>query len=612
MALYVDPNGNAMDKPLSSSRAVSLRSPPGMPATTPVPQAPPVNMGMAEEVPTMRGATNPNVGVGRPSAEAQAWQQMRTPPAAPGTAAGTAASEAAASRGAAYRAGQVAGKALRAATTDGSTGRLLVAGGTVGALQDATAPDSTARYAQRFGVSEPTGDGSFGDIAKFAALRAGGFASDLGANILDTGVGVANSVRGAFGAAPLPTFRSLLYRDGDPNQSAGAAAPARSAAMAQTPAPTTNPTGITPQMREAAPAQPQNVVMRDGNSFSGTNVREGFQYQDPSGLRTSPLSRVTSVPTVAGLDPALATALSEARSAAVTRGESLGPGGVISLGGSRGGGGSDIEALARSGKLTAAGLNAVVQSQGQGLNYDATLRGQGVQARGQDLNYDLGMRGQDVQMRGQDMSNQVARTQARLEQMNKDRQYQLDVAKFGEERAKTMFNQRQESDKALTSKLESMFTTRDKDGKAIVDQQAVAARKAGITAALGERIAALESVPQDSSDYAQAQQVASQLREKGAAALSEDGLQRLIAQLEVKERSQQAHSALNPFGGTHIDSADPSAYDIVGVDKGIFQDDYRLRNGSTVPARALDKVNGDLIGGQRTTRFDILKQGLRQ
>lgn len=49
-----------------------------------------------------------------------------------------------------------------------------------GAITDSAAPDSTDRYARRFGVSPPTGDGSVGDIAKFVGLRAGGFASDLG------------------------------------------------------------------------------------------------------------------------------------------------------------------------------------------------------------------------------------------------------------------------------------------------------------------------------------------------------------------------------------------------------------------------------------------------
>lgn len=576
MAIYVDPNGNAMDKPLSGSRAVSLRTPAGPVTASPVPQAPPVNMGMAQEVPTMRAA-----------------------PSVPGAAAG----EAAAKRGVAYRAGQAVG-GLRGA--GGSAAPLLVAGGTIGAINDATADDSTARYAKRFGVSEPTGDGSIGDIAKFAALRAGGFASDLGANILDTGTAVVNGVRKAAGAAPIPTFRSLMFRDGDPNQPAAAPAIAAPAKPAAAPA-ATQPT---PQQIEGAvPTQPQNVVMRNGNSFSGANVKEGFQYQDPSGLRTQ-AGTVNSVPTMATMDPALAARLAQARADAVARGESLGPGGMISLGGSRGGG-SDIEALARSGKLTAAGLNAVVQGRGQDLNYDATLRGQGVQQRGQDLNYDLGTRGQDVQMRGQDMNNQVARAQARMEQMNKDRQYQLDVAKFGEERAKTLFSQREEADKNLTSKLEAMFATRDKDGKMVVDKERVAAHKAGITAAIGERAAALESVPKDSPDYEMAQKLAGQLREKGAAALTEDGLQRLIAQLEVKQRSADAHSWWNPFGGTHVDSANPADYDVVGKRNGLITDDYVLRNGGTIPARKLDKAEGDLIGGQRTTRFDILKQGLR-
>ena len=50
-------------------------------------------------------------------------------------------------------------------------------------IADSAQADSTDRYAKRFGVAAPTGDGSIPDIAKFAALRAGGFASDLGNNL---------------------------------------------------------------------------------------------------------------------------------------------------------------------------------------------------------------------------------------------------------------------------------------------------------------------------------------------------------------------------------------------------------------------------------------------
>ncbi|MDG9927403.1 MULTISPECIES: hypothetical protein [unclassified Pseudomonas] len=48
--------------------------------------------------------------------------------------------------------------------------------GIINAMDD----DSTATYAKRLGLDEPTGDGSAGDIAKFAALRGLGFATDVG------------------------------------------------------------------------------------------------------------------------------------------------------------------------------------------------------------------------------------------------------------------------------------------------------------------------------------------------------------------------------------------------------------------------------------------------
>lgn len=92
---------------------------------------------------------------------------------------------------------------------------LLAAGG---AVANAMEPDSTARYAQRFATTEPTGDGTLGDIAKFAALRAGGFATD-----------VANNA--TFGLA------GKLYRDNQnpqPIPSIAQAAPQPAAVPAQT------------------------------------------------------------------------------------------------------------------------------------------------------------------------------------------------------------------------------------------------------------------------------------------------------------------------------------------------------------------------------------------
>lgn len=67
----------------------------------------------------------------------------------------------------------------RSLLNKGVGGRLGAAGLLSAAIQPSFDEDSTQRYAKRFGVNEPTGDGSMRDIAKFTALRAGGFATDL-------------------------------------------------------------------------------------------------------------------------------------------------------------------------------------------------------------------------------------------------------------------------------------------------------------------------------------------------------------------------------------------------------------------------------------------------
>lgn len=53
----------------------------------------------------------------------------------------------------------------------------------VPALIAARDPNATARYAERFAMNEPTGDGSFGDIMRFGALTGLGFASEVGSTL---------------------------------------------------------------------------------------------------------------------------------------------------------------------------------------------------------------------------------------------------------------------------------------------------------------------------------------------------------------------------------------------------------------------------------------------
>lgn len=241
----------------------------------------------------------------------------------------------------------------------------------------------------------------------------------------------------------------------------------------------------------------------------------------------------------------------------------------------------------------------------------ATLRGQDVAVRGQDIT----ARGQDLtygsSLYGHDLSANTARAQALRDQFNKDRDYMRGVSNDA-------FSQREEADKGLTSKLESMFTTKDDKGNTVPDRDLVASHKAGITSYIGNALASLEKVPPTSPDYAQSQRAAAALREKGAAGLGEDRLQKLIAQLEVQRRSADASSGINPLKGRHVDSSNPEDYAITGVEPGVLQDQYILKGGGRVPTRVLDYDKGgnailpNFIGNSPTRRFDIIKQkGLR-
>lgn len=222
------------------------------------------------------------------------------------------------------------------------------------------------------------------------------------------------------------------------------------------------------------------------------------------------------------------------------------------------------------------------------------------------------LRGQDITDRGHLMTARTAAAAARADQANKDRAYNLDVEKHGVEKAKILQAQRQQSDKDLTTKLESMFTTKDWKGNQTVDKARVAEHKQAITAYIGTMIDDLVS-----KGTPQSVALAEKLREAGPSALGDDRLQQLIVQLEAKARNNDG-AGWSPFSGKRVDSADPSKYDVVGVDRGVFQDQYVHANGARTPTRALNYRDGgnawlpNSWGDASTDRFDILKpKGVR-
>lgn len=627
MTLYVDPNGNAMQKPLSTSTDVSLRQP--QPGT------------MAQSAAPSPAGASPGVS---PVEEAKA---MRAPPKVPGNV-----SDAMSPRQAAmYRRGQ--------ALAD--TGKKLAGGLRTSGLA-AVASEGFNDYKMAGDIDTSAG----GTIGYLQNGEYGNAASSLGRGAVETGLDLASGVAGlgdiALPGQPLKNGLRNLVTDAFPTAFKTAGGQAVSTAGAGRGS--VNPAAADPNGPRPTPLTQPNTPPNAGPSLSN-DLPAGWQARALDTASDNSVRRVTTpdgrtlYTNVAGPDnaalmgmrggavsiapgaPGVPTASSVAPTPATE--PMVAGGGAASLGGSvpsqvrsaqtfrdqvaQGNAQRAVTDGLRSGNARerAAAMQLAGQLSGdientarasarneveQGMNETNNATAQ----RGQDTQRAIAEGNNAVSLRGQDVQAGIARMQGRMAQMKDDRQYQLDVAKFGEERAKTMFGQRQEADKNLTTKLESMFV--GEDGKP--DSTAVAEVKRGVVGALAGYVEQLSKIPANSPDYAEAQKTAEAIQQRGAAALSDDKLQKLIAQIELARRARANHSAINPFASDFREASDPNAYNIVGVDKGIFQDQYVTANGTRIPTRLADFAGGGTgvpipskLVDVPTTQFDILK-GMRQ
>lgn len=253
------------------------------------PAQPPASTGAATDV---RAKYNPANG----SPEAKAWQASRaaapaaapTPatPAAPGpmsrmAAAAGRAGQAVAGNGVVQALGKVAAPAALAAT----------------AADTATTP--TSDYETRFGLGPSTIESPGGRLLRDIGVRSLGAASDLG-NVMTMGLA------------------GNLYRD---KQQPRLTPPDAPAPVANAPAPA--PIAMTPvAAAPAAEPAPNNQVVRVGNSYSGAPGISGdisINGQAPRGgfvanAGDGPIARL-------GMNPSLGMALSDARDAAMARGD---------------------------------------------------------------------------------------------------------------------------------------------------------------------------------------------------------------------------------------------------------------------------------------------------
>jgi hypothetical protein len=291
---------------------------------------PPTPPSAATDVPFRTTGGNPNVPAGG-SAEAQGFraeQQRFSGPQRPAGAAPATSPLRGVSEGVRGAVGSLP-SSVRSVVNSGA-GK-LVGGLAIGdAMLDSAAPDSTARYAKRFAMDEPTGDGSVGDVAKFAGLRTLGFFSDLG-NSLTGGLAGRlyqdNDMPAAQPAAAVPTTTAPADGGGNGVRGSGYddprlvnADPARASLGSSrdytgelAAVPTQMPNGL----RDSVIHKTLDTNGRP--VYTGTNVKEGAQMVDGMGRAA------TRQPPSLGVYPALpiwrkeGRATSRARSARAAR-----------------------------------------------------------------------------------------------------------------------------------------------------------------------------------------------------------------------------------------------------------------------------------------------------
>jgi len=500
------------------------------------------------------------------------------------------------------------------ALINGALGKVVAGGAAVQSIGDSMAGDSTDRYAKRFGVAAPVGDGSAGDIARFVGLRAGGFASDLANNL-------------TFGLA------GKLYNDNPgaatPGTPAAAAGAAPGAAQAASAAPTT----VQPEKLAGSPLYGAEGVRRVDTPQGPLYTNATSNAQDAAFMASrGSVSQAGNPADLASMRRAgdLQAQISLERAGLRDRGDPTAylrnAGQVASL--SAGGVSSElqgqIDKLAKAKNLSVGGvqaLSALTQNRNQVAQNQAELA---ERARQADQNADVSLRGQDVTARGQDMSARTAANAARIQQLNNDRdfglkskEYGLRTQEFGAKREQENFSQREEAAKNLTSRYESQFTTTDKDGKQIVDKARAAKYALGVQQFVGTRQAELQQLVESGKASPQEAAALDRLRTKGVAALDAEDLATIQSQMALGERAEQSSSAFGLFGGRAVSSSNPGDFQVVGRKQNLFgSDTLQLKGGGTIRENdALYNEPGNALlpdtFKRRTTDFDLAK-GLRK
>lgn len=214
--------------------------------------------------------------------------------------------------------------------------------------------------------------------------------------------------------------------------------------------------------------------------------------------------------------------------------------------------------------------------------------------RGQDLQAATAKGAQDVTARGQELTAKTAAAAARVDQMNKDRTFNLDVQKYGQDVAKANFDQRIKSREAVENQVKGFLPT-GPDGKP--DLNAHAAAMSSVNNAIAQRQAQLQAQLAKTPDRADVKAEIAALEKDPYGALGQDYIRKLTVGLDLTNTARQtATGRFNPVGTSYSGSSAPVTS--LRKDPGLFGTDYVAthadRSTSTIPARNLRDPYGNI------------------
>lgn len=321
----------------------------------------------------------------------------------------------------------------------------------------------------------------------------------------------------------------------------------------------------------------EGVVYREGNSFSGTNVSGYGNQMTVPGMDPAALDKALTNPN--------GTRWSARDNAIMAANMAAGNNPYMGTSAAQEGPLSPIEKALRDNPVGTVGRQSALKAAAE-MENTQTLR-----------------RGQDVQMAGIQSSSRTARMQAQIEQMNKDRQFGLDVAKFGEEKAKTNFDARQKAQKDLTDEIAS-YLPPGADNKP--DTAKAAEYMGAMQAHVSERMEGLRKHLQLNPGDKGAAAELEGLESRGVAQMGPEAKRKFLASMGVQGVVKDtATGAFNPFGTKMVDSDAPITS--LTRKERLFGADYVSNRGDEIPARHIDRSGSTLgIGGVSSTRYQPL------